>query len=99
MDRRRWIGCWRQGARLPAVLGAVLLAVGGCAGDPADYGLTGPHPEGVPPVTLTHPIPRSEASVDSPGLNVEAVDRYANLSRMRSSSSTPPLRRYYGYDH
>ena len=76
-------------------LGAVVLA--GCDADPAAVGITGPYPEGVPPVTLTRALPRMERSDDTPGVRVDTADRLTANTRARASAAS--TRRYYGYDH
>jgi len=84
-------------ARVWALLAIVVLAVSACTGEPSEYGITGPFPEGVAPVTLTRPVPRMETSDDTPGVNTDAINRYAPTNKLRASNT--PTRRYYGYDH
>lgn len=92
---RRTISGVKSGKRGLA-LGTVLL-LSACAGDPADYGITGPYPEGTAPVTLTRALPRLEASDDTPGVRVDSTDRLSLITRPKGASVT--TRRYYGYDH
>lgn len=88
---------------LPYLGTLALLALAGCNGDPKDYGITGPFPDGVAAVTVTHQMPRTEMSDDSPGLNADALDRYSP-SPNRLTATTGPgtvtavTKRYYGYD-
>lgn len=85
--------------KIRGLLGIALLALSACEGDPAAYGITGPFPEGVAPVTLTRALPRLETSDDTPGVRVDAADRYAATARQRATASATATRRYYGYDH
>lgn len=74
-----------------------MLALSACAGDPGEFGITGPYPEGIAPVTLTRAQPRAESTDDTPGVRVNSADRLS--PNLRTRSSTTPTRRYYGYDH
>ena len=94
---RRFIST-SHGTRRNCVLVALAtLALSACAGDPAEYGITGPFPDGIAPVTLTRTLPRVEASDDTPGVRVDTADRLS--PNARSGGSASPTRRYYGYDH
>jgi hypothetical protein len=83
------------------LLGALGFCLAGCAGDPKDLGLTGPFPNGVRAVTLTHPAARTDVAADAPGVNTEALDRYAPSMRIGTGSpgTSAPGKRYYGYDY
>jgi len=77
-------------------MGVVAIGVVGCESDPAAYGITGPYPEGIIPVTLMRRQPQSDVSDDTPGVHADASDRYAPSARL---GLAPPTRRYYGYDY
>lgn len=79
------------------MLALAALVLSACEGDPAAYGITGPFPEGVTAVTLTRALPRMETLDDTPGVRVDAADRYAATARQRGTATA--TRRYYGYDH
>jgi len=81
---------------MTVLLGALGFFLSACSGDPKDVGITGPFPNGVPAVTLTRPMARTDISVDAPGISTTALDRYAPSTR---ASAGAPGRRYYGYDY
>jgi len=92
--------------RLALALGLALglpLGLAACDSDPKDVGLTGPFPEGIAPVTLTHPQARHEMADDTPGVRTETDSPYGSaLNRLAAASkggSSTPTRRYYGYNH
>jgi len=89
-------------ARLTLAIG-LALGLCGCEGDPKDAGLTGPFPDGIAPVTLTHAQSRHETSDDTPGVRADAGNNYTStLSRLAGASkggTSTVARRYYGYNH
>jgi hypothetical protein len=81
---------------MTVLLGTLGFFLAACSGDPKDVGITGPFPNGVPAVTLTRPVARSDIAVDTPGIGAPVLDRYAPSAR---STTGPAGKRYYGYDY
>lgn len=86
----------RRASMAAALLGLIAVGGTGCAGDPTEFGITGPFPEGTPAVTLTRKPAKGEISDDTPGVRADALDRYAPSTRLGQTSASGP--RYYGYD-
>jgi len=89
--RGAWAG---HKVRLWGVLGILTLALGACAGDPADYGITGPHPDGAAPSTLKRPDLKSERSDDTMAPPPTTEAQHAPPAVTPASRQTE---RYYGY--
>jgi len=95
-----------RGWEKAVLLGTLGCWLAGCAGDPKDLGLTGPHPGGVRAVTLTRSTARTDVAADALGIGNQALDRYAPSARIGtgalgtgSPGTTASAKRYYGYDY
>ena len=86
----------RRATLMGILLGIIAAGGTGCAGDPAEFGITGPFPEGTPPVTLTRKPAKGETADDTPGVRADALDRYAPSIQLGQTTPTGP--RYFGYD-
>jgi len=89
--RGAWAG---RKVRQWGVLGGMVLALGACAGDPADYGITGPNPDGTAPATLKRPALKSERSDDTVAAPPSAEAQHAPPAVTPTSRQAE---RYYGY--
>lgn len=86
----------RRASMAAVLLELIALGGTGCAGDPAEFGITGPFPKGTPPVTLTPQPNEGEISDDTPGIHADALDRYAPSNELGQTAPSRP--RYFGYD-